>query len=62
MKIFKFLLFFACFLSINLTVLAQNSNFLSGKDLSTIKVEALTDVEIGIIQAELKKAGVSIED
>lgn len=36
-------------------------NFLSAKDLSTIKVEALTDVEIGKIQVELKKAGVSIE-
>jgi protein involved in polysaccharide export with SLBB domain len=61
MKIFKFLLFFACFLSINLTVLAQNSNFLSGKDLSTIKVDALTDAEIAQIQAQLKQSGVSID-
>jgi protein involved in polysaccharide export with SLBB domain len=61
MKIFKFLLFFACFLSINLTVLAQNSNFLSGKDLSTIKVDALTNAEIAQIQAQINQSGVSID-
>jgi protein involved in polysaccharide export with SLBB domain len=61
MKIFKFLLFFACFLSINLTVLAQNSNFLSGKDLSIIKVDALTNAEIAQIQAQINQSGVSID-
>ena len=36
-------------------------NLLSGKDLSTIKVDALTDAEIAQIQAQLKQANVSID-
>jgi len=44
------------------TILAQNSaNLLTGKDLSTIKVDALTDAEIAQIQAQLKQANVSID-
>lgn len=44
------------------TILAQNSaNLLTGKDLSTIKVDALTDAEIAQIQVQLKQANVSID-
>lgn len=43
-------------------VLAQNAgNLLTGKDLSTIKVDALTDAELSQIQAQLKQSGVSID-
>jgi protein involved in polysaccharide export with SLBB domain len=43
-------------------VLAQNAgNLLAGKDLSTIKVDALTDAELAQIQAQLKQSGVSID-
>jgi protein involved in polysaccharide export with SLBB domain len=43
-------------------ILAQNSaNLLAGKDLSTLKVDALTDAEIAQIQAQLKQANVSID-
>ena len=61
MKLFKFLLFFTCFLCINLTVLAQTPSILAGKDLSTIKVDALTDAEIAQIKAQINQAGVSID-
>ena len=55
----RFLLISFCFFLFSTTVNAQN--LLSAKDLSTIKVEALTDTEIGQIQAQLKQAGVSID-
>ena len=43
-------------------VLAQSGvNLLAGKDLSTIKVDALTDAELAQIQAQLKQSGVSID-
>ena len=43
-------------------VIAQNGgNLLAGKDLSTIKVDALTDAELAQIQAQLKQSGVSID-
>ncbi len=43
-------------------VLAQSgANLLANKDLSTIKVDALTDAEIAQIQAQLKQANVSID-
>jgi len=43
-------------------VLAQTGgNLLAGKDLSTIKVDALTDAELAQIQAQLKQSGVSID-
>lgn len=44
-----------------LSIDAQAQNLLSGKDLSTLKVDALTDAEIAQIQAQLKQANVSID-
>jgi protein involved in polysaccharide export with SLBB domain len=44
-----------------MSIQANAQNLLSGKDLSTIKVDALTDVEIAQIQAQIKQAGVSID-
>ena len=43
-----------------MSIQANAQNLLSGKDLSTIKVDALTDAEIAQIQAQLKQSGVSI--
>lgn len=49
-------------LSIFATSIQSNAqNLLSGKDLSTIKVDALTNAEIAQIQAQIKQAGVSID-
>ena len=63
MNLFKSALLSLCFLLLSSTiVLAQNAgNLLAGKDLSTIKVDALTDAELGQIQAQLKQSGVSID-
>jgi protein involved in polysaccharide export with SLBB domain len=63
MNLFKSALLSLCFLLISSTiVLAQNAgNLLAGKDLSTIKVDALTDAELAQIQAQLKQSGVSID-
>jgi protein involved in polysaccharide export with SLBB domain len=63
MNLFKSALLSLCFLLLSSTiVLAQNAgNLLAGKDLSTIKVDALTDAELAQIQAQLKQSGVSIE-
>ena len=63
MNLFKSALLSLCFLLLTSTiVLAQNAgNLLTGKDLSTIKVDALTDAEIAKIQAQLKQSGVSID-
>jgi protein involved in polysaccharide export with SLBB domain len=63
MNLFKSALLSLCFLLLSSTiVLAQNAgNILTGKDLSTIKVDALTDAELAQIQAQLKQSGVSIE-
>ena len=61
MKQFKFLLFFACFLSIHFTVLAQSQNILSGKDLSTLKVDALSETELAQIAQQLKSNGLTID-
>ena len=63
MNLFKSALLSLCFLLLTSTiVLAQNAgNLLAGKDLSTIKVDALTDAELGQIQAQLKQSGVSID-
>ncbi|MFM6994316.1 MAG: SLBB domain-containing protein [Sediminibacterium sp.] len=44
-----------------MSIQSNAQNILSGKDLSTIKVDALTDAEIAQIQAQLKQSGVSIE-
>jgi protein involved in polysaccharide export with SLBB domain len=63
MNLFKSALLSLCFLLLSSTiVLAQNTgNLLAGKDLSTIKVDALTDAELAQIQAQLKQSGVSID-
>jgi protein involved in polysaccharide export with SLBB domain len=63
MNLFKSVLLSLCFLLLSSTiVLAQNAgNLLAGKDLSTIKVDALTDAELAQIQAQLKQSGVSID-
>jgi protein involved in polysaccharide export with SLBB domain len=44
-----------------MSIQANAQNLLSGKDLSTIKVDALTDAEIAQIQAQIKQAGVTID-
>jgi protein involved in polysaccharide export with SLBB domain len=44
-----------------MSIQSNAQNLLSGKDLSTIKVDALTDVEIAQIQAQIKQAGVTID-
>ena len=63
MNLIKTALLSLCFLLLSSTiVLAQNAGkLLTGKDLSTIKVDALTDVELAQIQAQLKQSGVSID-
>ena len=63
MNLIKTALLSLCFLLLTSTiVLAQNAgNLLAGKDLSTIKVDALTDAELAQIQAQLKQSGVSID-
>jgi protein involved in polysaccharide export with SLBB domain len=62
MKLVK-LLFLGLFLvCLTGTLQAQSgANLLASKDLSTIKVDALTDAEVAQIQAQLKQAGVSID-
>ncbi len=59
MKWIKIALFSLSIFAMSIQSNAQN--LLSGKDLSTIKVDALTDAEIAQIQAQLKQAGVSID-
>jgi protein involved in polysaccharide export with SLBB domain len=63
MNLFKSALLSLCFLLLTSTIVqAQNAgNLLAGKDLSTIKVDALTDAELAQIQAQLKQSGVSID-
>jgi protein involved in polysaccharide export with SLBB domain len=63
MNLFKSALLSLCFLVLTSTLaLAQTGgNLLAGKDLSTIKVDALTDAELAQIQAQLKQSGVSID-
>jgi protein involved in polysaccharide export with SLBB domain len=52
-----------CFLMLTSTVVNAQSgaNLLAGKDLTTLKVDALTDAEIEKIQAQIKKSGATIE-
>ena len=63
MNLFKSVFLSLCFLVLTSTiVMAQTGgNLLAGKDLSTIKVDALTDAELAQIQAQLKQSGVSID-
>ena len=44
-----------------MSIQANAQNILSGKDLSTIKVDALTDTEIAQIQAQIKQSGATID-
>jgi protein involved in polysaccharide export with SLBB domain len=51
-------------LSIFVLALSQNiqaQSFLAGKDISTVKVDALTDAEIAQIQQQLKTNGITID-
>jgi len=59
MKWIRIALFSLSIFAMSIQTNAQN--LLSGKDLSTIKVDALTDAEIAKIQAQIKQAGVSID-
>ena len=59
MKLIRILLLCAFVTILGLNAHAQS--FLAGKDLSTIKVDALTNAEIAQIQAQIKQAGVSID-
>jgi len=59
MKWIRIALFSLSIFAMSIQTNAQN--LLSGKDLSTIKVDALTDAEIAQIQAQIKQAGVSID-
>lgn len=59
MKWIRIALFSLSILFMSIDTHAQS--LFSGKDLSTVKVDALTDSEIAQIQAELKKANVSID-
>jgi protein involved in polysaccharide export with SLBB domain len=59
MKLFRILL-----LSIFVIALSQHAHaqsFLAGKDLSTIKVDALTETEVAQIQQQLKSNGLTID-
>jgi protein involved in polysaccharide export with SLBB domain len=44
-----------------MSIQANAQNLLNGKDLSTIKVDALTDAEIAQMQAQIKQSGVTID-
>jgi protein involved in polysaccharide export with SLBB domain len=59
MKWIKIALFSLSIFAMSIPTNAQN--ILSGKDLSTIKVDALTNAEIAQIQAQIKQSGVSID-
>jgi protein involved in polysaccharide export with SLBB domain len=59
MKWIRIALFSLSIFAMSIQTNAQN--LLSGKDLSTIKVDALTDAELAQIQAQLKQSGVSID-
>ena len=59
MRIFKLILLAAV-----LTMFSNVSNaqgFLNGKDLSTVKVDALTETQIGQIKQQLQKSGMTID-
>ncbi len=59
MKFSKNLFFFLSFLFFVVNGFSQG--MLSGKDLSTVSVDALSEVQINDIRAQLKKSGFSIE-
>ena len=59
MKLAKFLLTLIIFISVSFVVKAQDP--LGGRDLSQVKVEALTDNQISAIQQKLKQSGMTID-
>jgi protein involved in polysaccharide export with SLBB domain len=59
MKLFRILLLSIFVITLSVSVSAQS--FLAGRDLSTVKVDALTNAEISQIQAQLKKSGMTID-
>ncbi len=59
MKLVKLFISFILLLTIQMTALAQDP--LGGRDLSTVKVEALTDNQISAIQQKLKQSGMTID-
>jgi protein involved in polysaccharide export with SLBB domain len=63
MNLIKSALLSLCFLLLTSTVIHAQSgaNLLGGKDLTTLKVDALSDAEIEKIQAQLKKSGATID-
>ncbi len=54
-------LFFTGLLLVCFSIGVQAQNLLSSKDLSTLKVDALTETEIAQIQAQLQQAGMTID-
>jgi protein involved in polysaccharide export with SLBB domain len=54
-------LFFTGLLLVFFSIGVQAQNLLSSKDLSTFKVDALTETEIAQIQAQLQQAGMTID-
>jgi len=59
MKFFKSLFTTVIFLTLSICVLAQDP--LGGRDLSTLKVDALSENQITAIQQKLKQSGMTIE-
>ena len=60
MKFFKLTLISFILSLLVFSASAQSSNLLSSKDLSTFKVDALTDAEIAQLQQQLKQAGINL--
>ena len=59
MRLIKSLISIVILLTFSLTIYAQDP--LGGRDLSTIKVDALSDNQISIIQQKLKQSGMTID-
>jgi len=63
MNLFKNAFLCFCFLILTGTVVHAQSgtNLLAGKDLTTLKVDAMSDAEIEKIQAQIKRSGATID-
>jgi protein involved in polysaccharide export with SLBB domain len=59
MKIFKTIIHIVIFLTFSLSIYAQDP--LNGRDLSTLKVETLSENQISAIQQKLKQSGMTID-
>ena len=59
MKLFRIVLLTLFVFTLSVNVKAQS--FLAGKDLSTIKVDALTESELTQLQQQLKSSGLTID-